>query len=49
MRDYYIRRLPAKRNESYARVADISERYVMRVAFYLTPIYTSLMTINADW
>ena len=49
MRGYYILRPPVQRNESYARVADISERYVMRVAFYLTPIYTSLMTINADW
>ena len=49
MHGYYVLRQSPIRNESYARVADISERYVTRVAFYLTPIYTSLMTINADW
>ena len=43
MHGWYILRQRAKRNESYARVADISERYVMMTVFYLTPIYTSVM------
>ena len=49
MHGWYILTQHAKRNESYTRVADISERYVMMAAFYLTAIYTSLMRINADW
>ena len=46
MHGWYILSPRAKRNESYARVADISERYVMMATIYLIDTYLHLINDN---